>query len=738
MRRADAAACLATHGRAAGDELDAPGPAERRWPTLQAGALPADALEEIRGSSRALEAAQATAPEEPAAAGPRGLQPLCRRLKLDAGSRSSCQHIAAPRRPGGGSHDLHRGDAKACRSERGRELSGGAEAPSLGEEPRVTATRSQKSVCKPPALCGRSAGSFHRSQSSGEVRSACRRRSPDRPSRPRSARRPRRRTKNEGRRRRSCLRQGAAKAQQRGEGEPPRTPRPPAAHEKLKKHGKRARRRTRCDPEEQAEELAAAVEVDPDAVEERGRGGADRRAQGGQGPPRGGPPEGLPHLRRGERRAARGHRLVGPDRRRDVDVRRQRHRDRRRAEGGAAPGGQAARSPPRGASRPGGRGGGGEGGGRRAGSASRNDPVRLYLRKMGSVSLLTREGEVEIAKRIEEGEKEVLRAAARLPARGRGDPRHRQPAQDGQAARPRGGEGRARGGRRRSEAEEAEVEVEAPRRRGGRRRSQLEPERAQPHRADLQAASSGSASTRKEVDALEETLERRRSSPRRKRKELRQEIKDARDQDDGSPGGDAAQQEADRPHRRCNLKRAHRAGGEGGGRAARAGARATASRCSDLRPLLARGARRTRPTRKKLPARLQRHRRSSSRRSTATSAPRVRKIKRVEEEANLPVDAAAPQLRGDPRRRAQGRAGQDRAGRGQPAPGGLHRQEVHQPRPAVPRPDPGGEHRPDEGGGQVRVQARLQVLAPTPPGGSARPSPAPSPTRPAPSASRCT
>ncbi|HZZ84364.1 MAG TPA: RNA polymerase sigma factor RpoD [Anaeromyxobacteraceae bacterium] len=37
-----------------------------------------------------------------------------------------------------------------------------------------------------------------------------------------------------------------------------------------------------------------------------------------------------------------------------------------------------------------------------------NDPVRMYLRKMGSVSLLTREGEVEIAKRIEEGEKEIL------------------------------------------------------------------------------------------------------------------------------------------------------------------------------------------------------------------------------------------------------------------------------------------------------------------------------------------
>jgi RNA polymerase primary sigma factor len=42
-------------------------------------------------------------------------------------------------------------------------------------------------------------------------------------------------------------------------------------------------------------------------------------------------------------------------------------------------------------------------------SASKmSDPVRMYLRRMGSVSLLTREGEVEIAKRIEEGERRVL------------------------------------------------------------------------------------------------------------------------------------------------------------------------------------------------------------------------------------------------------------------------------------------------------------------------------------------
>ena len=44
-----------------------------------------------------------------------------------------------------------------------------------------------------------------------------------------------------------------------------------------------------------------------------------------------------------------------------------------------------------------------------------NDPVRLYLRKMGSVSLLTREGEVEIARRIEKGEREIVQAILLSP-----------------------------------------------------------------------------------------------------------------------------------------------------------------------------------------------------------------------------------------------------------------------------------------------------------------------------------
>ena len=44
-----------------------------------------------------------------------------------------------------------------------------------------------------------------------------------------------------------------------------------------------------------------------------------------------------------------------------------------------------------------------------------NDPVRLYLREMGTVPLLTREGEVAIAKRIERGQMNVLKAVSRSP-----------------------------------------------------------------------------------------------------------------------------------------------------------------------------------------------------------------------------------------------------------------------------------------------------------------------------------
>src|SRR5690606_14854155 len=48
-------------------------------------------------------------------------------------------------------------------------------------------------------------------------------------------------------------------------------------------------------------------------------------------------------------------------------------------------------------------------------AAPTNDPVRVYLREMGQVSLLTREGEVEIAQRIEAGQEAQMRAVLASP-----------------------------------------------------------------------------------------------------------------------------------------------------------------------------------------------------------------------------------------------------------------------------------------------------------------------------------
>ena len=44
-----------------------------------------------------------------------------------------------------------------------------------------------------------------------------------------------------------------------------------------------------------------------------------------------------------------------------------------------------------------------------------HDPVRMYMREMGTVELLTREGEIIIAKRIEEGIRELMAALAHYP-----------------------------------------------------------------------------------------------------------------------------------------------------------------------------------------------------------------------------------------------------------------------------------------------------------------------------------
>jgi RNA polymerase primary sigma factor len=51
-----------------------------------------------------------------------------------------------------------------------------------------------------------------------------------------------------------------------------------------------------------------------------------------------------------------------------------------------------------------------------AADSKSTDPVRIYLRRIGSVALLTREGEVELAKRMEEGELAILTAILNSPA----------------------------------------------------------------------------------------------------------------------------------------------------------------------------------------------------------------------------------------------------------------------------------------------------------------------------------
>src|SRR5258708_24456214 len=50
------------------------------------------------------------------------------------------------------------------------------------------------------------------------------------------------------------------------------------------------------------------------------------------------------------------------------------------------------------------------------GESKSTDPVRIYLRRIGSVALLTREGEVELAKKMEQGEHAILTAILNSPA----------------------------------------------------------------------------------------------------------------------------------------------------------------------------------------------------------------------------------------------------------------------------------------------------------------------------------
>ena len=306
------------------------------------------------------------------------------------------------------------------------------------------------------------------------------------------------------------------------------------------------------------------------------------------------------------------------------------------------------------------------------------DPVRVYLREMGQVSLLTREGEVSLAQRIENGEHAKLRASVGTLHGIRHVLRVADQLRKGQIEARR----RARRARRRGAGPDARrAPAGLP---GG--------DRADPAHRDRGHQASGLArqSPHQRVDPgaaarRDRAAPARGRGPAHRRALLEGALR--RDQPDRGRGGEPGDQASPRAvargasaaRGRRDLPRARRAvdapqpEGQGSPRAARWQPRAPGCHAAGRG-----GARRG-------------HR--GDREGGA-------------HELRGPVACSrAVRARGGPVPSRQ-----VRAHRGQPAPGGLDRQEVHEPRPAVPGPDPGGQHRPDEGGGEVRVAARLQVL----------------------------
>ena len=388
-----------------------------------------------------------------------------------------------------------------------------------------------------------------------------------------------------------------------------------------------------------------------------------------------------------------------------------------------------------------------------------DDPVRMYLREMGSVELLSREGEIAIAKRIEAGRDMMIGGLCESPLTFRAiiawhdalkggahaAARHHRPG--GDPGRPDRRRGRGRPGapphaaaRRRASGEPSRLRAGRPRTtrsrkarapacRSRRWRRSSSPRCSPPSRRSR-------ASTRS-CTRCSRSAWRRMTSGEDVNAALREGLREAaRGTGPQGRAGAAAQQ----PHRGAgDAAQAAQPAADRAGRPAAAhgrklqGARATSSSTSTAA---------TSSTRTgwsgsaELPGKaLEAVRRPG----TPSDIGQVRGADRRGGDRCRPADRRVPpRLCHRQPRRARYRARQEGDDRGQPAAGDLDRQEIHQSRAAIPGPDPGGQHRPDEGGGQVRVSPRLQVFAPMPPGGSARRSRAASPTRRAPSASPCT
>ncbi|ETH81805.1 sigma-70 factor, region 1.1 [Bordetella pertussis STO1-CHOC-0017] len=323
------------------------------------------------------------------------------------------------------------------------------------------------------------------------------------------------------------------------------------------------------------------------------------------------------------------------------------------------------------------------------------DPVRMYMREMGSVELLTREGEIEIAKRIEDGLKHMVMAISACPTTINEILAHITRVREGQAqidevvdglVDPEDGEEYAGAGVTADEDEGDDGPA------GGMSSKQLE---------DLRVKALA------KFDEVSKQFEKMRQSYE----------KEGYKSDAYLKAQDIIQTEL--MGIRFTAKMVEKLAGRHPARPGRGSTPARTRGAAYLRrprrhaafalpqglprqrdqPAVGVGRSRRRPC-------LQRNPRTPDPGRTGTAA-----------EADRPADARRAAAEGPQgrqqahgHRRSQGPQGQARNDRGQPAPGDLHRQEVHQPWPAVPGPDPGRQHRPDEGGGQVRIPARLQVL----------------------------
>jgi len=283
-----------------------------------------------------------------------------------------------------------------------------------------------------------------------------------------------------------------------------------------------------------------------------------------------------------------------------------------------------------------------------------NDPVRMYLREMGTVPLLTREGEVEIAKRIERGQLRVLKALSRSPI-----VIHELLAM---------GDDLKKGVRSIKEVvtfDEEEItddilqnrlkeftgkidELAKHYKKAGQLQEKFalvsQKKRPKDHRKYRMALGRGIVRVSLAVRTLGFTNNERKRLIERVNKTV-----------DGMRSLDRQAQ---------NLER-----------------KADATRSEDQK--------------KRIPAPGPRNSRGNGKAGTGSG--------RV-----VPGTQAHP-ARDHPGRHGR-RARQARAHRSQPPPGGLDCQEVHESRTAVPRPDSGRQHRPDESRGQVRIPPWLQVF----------------------------